>query len=90
MILQPYAYYAAFCHGLSSMELFFLFFCSTFLLKILLDLFSFLVFGSNRKPFAFPVRLGDLGVFDPLFIVLQQHSCSIEVNAGLVTLIIFT
>ena len=42
----------------------------------------------ERKLFALPVRLGGLGVFDPSIVVSQQRSCSVEVNAGLVGLII--
>ena len=34
------------------------------------------------------MRLGGLGVFHPLIVVSQQRSCSVEVNAGLIGLII--
>ena len=63
----------------------------SFLLNILLYLFSFLVYWvelSQEKAVCFPVRLGGLGVFDPLIVVSQQRSCSVEVNACLIGLII--
>ena len=42
----------------------------------------------ERKLLSLPVWLGGLGVFDPLIVASQQHSSSVEVNAGLIGLII--
>ena len=42
----------------------------------------------ERKLFTLPVQLGGLDVFDPSIVLSQQRSYSVEVNAGLVGLII--
>ena len=97
---QPHASYAAFCHGLSFRWNYFfrVSSCSTdlflplehFVTSVFLpSLLGRAVPGDvERKLFALPVRLGGLGVFDPSIVVSQQCSCSVEVNAGLVGLII--
>ena len=67
----------------------------SFLLNILLDLFSFLLCwvktvpgDVERKLLSLSVRLGGLGVLNPSIVASQQRSCSVEVNAGLIDLII--
>ena len=42
----------------------------------------------ERKLLYLPVQLGGLGVFDPSIVASQQCSFSVEVNAGLIGLII--